>query len=133
MRGFRLVLTAGMASYLDAGALVATGLAVGVFYRSALSLGNVEVGVLLGLQTLAFAVGALVGGRWGDRVGRRRVLVLALAAYAVGVALLAVAWSTPVLRQVCSYRVLRSAPTFRCHSRWWARRHHPGEAGGSSP
>ena len=85
-----------MASYLDAGALVATGLAVGVFYRSALSLGTSRWACCWA-ETLAFAVGALVGGRWGDRVGRRHVLVVALAAYAVGVALLAVAWAPSVL------------------------------------
>lgn len=80
-----------MTSYLDAGALVTSGLAVGGFYADAMYLGGTTVGVLLGLQTLAFAVGSLVGGRLADRVGRRPVLLGALATYTVGVATLALA------------------------------------------
>jgi MFS transporter, SP family, inositol transporter len=87
----RLTVTAGMASYLDSGALLTTGLAVGGFYADALSLNDSTVGLLLGAQTLAFALGASVGGRMGDRFGRRDVLVGSLAVYAFGVALLAAA------------------------------------------
>ncbi len=91
------IVVAGMASYLDAGALVSTGLAVGGPYADAFSLDRSTVGLLLGLQTLAFAVGALLGGRWADRRGRRVVLLRSLALYAAGVALLAAAWGTVAL------------------------------------
>jgi inositol transporter-like SP family MFS transporter len=83
--------TAGMASYLDAGALVATGIAIGGFYADSLSLPDATVGLLLGSQTLSFAIGAAVGGRIGDRFGRRNVLLVSLVLYALGVALLAAA------------------------------------------
>lgn len=86
-----VVATAGMASYLDAGALVATGIAVGGFYADSLSLSDATVGLLLGTQTLSFAVGAALCGRIGDRSGRRNVLLLSLVVYAVGVAVLAAA------------------------------------------
>lgn len=86
-----------MASYLDAGALVASGLAIGGFYARALPLSDAAIGLLLALQTFAFAVGAVVGGRLGDRVGRRRVLVVSIVLYAVGVAVLAAAWDTTTL------------------------------------
>jgi inositol transporter-like SP family MFS transporter len=93
----RLVVVAGMASYLDAGALVASGLAIGGFYAEGLDLVPAAIGSLLGLQTLAFAVGALVGGRLGDRWGRRRVLVASLLVYGVGVAVLFAAGGTTSL------------------------------------
>lgn len=86
-----------MASYLDAGALVASGLAIGGFYARGLPLGDASIGLLLGLQTLAFAVGAVVGGRLGDSLGRRRVLLASIVLYALGVAVLAAAWDTTTL------------------------------------
>ncbi len=82
---------AGMASYLDAAALVTSGIAIGGYYAGPLQLAAGAVGFLLGLQTLAFAAGALFGGRLGDRFGRRTVFTLSLVLYAVGVLLLLVA------------------------------------------
>lgn len=93
----RLTWTAGMASYLDSGALVASGLSIGGFYVTPLGLSPFQVGFLLGLQTLAFALGALIGGRLGDRIGRRTVLLASLTGYAAGVALLAIAQAPPAL------------------------------------
>lgn len=82
---------AGMASYLDAAALVTSGIAIGGYYAVPLQLGPGTIGSLLGLQTLAFAAGALSGGRLGDRFGRRKIFTLSLVLYAVGVLLLLVA------------------------------------------
>lgn len=93
----RLAVVAGMASYLDSGALVVSGLTIGGFYTRGLSLDGTTIGALLGLQTLAFAIGAFAGGRLGDRLGRRRVLVGSLFVYTVGVAALAAATSTATL------------------------------------
>ncbi|MCF6376347.1 MFS transporter [Nocardioides KLBMP 9356] len=87
----RLAVVAGMASYLDAAALVASGLAVGGFYAPAFELSPLAVGLLLGLQTVAFATGAVLGGHIGDRAGRRRVLIASLALYVLGIGILAAA------------------------------------------
>ncbi|MFF3371992.1 MFS transporter [Streptomyces sp. NPDC002680] len=88
---------AGMASYLDAAALVTSGIAIGGYYAAPLQLSPGTIGSLLGLQTLAFAVGALFGGRLGDRFGRRTVFTLSLVLYAVGVLLLLVATGPALL------------------------------------
>lgn len=93
----RVVATAGMASYLDAGALLTTGLSVGGFYAESMPLSPSTVGLLLGAQTLAFAVGASTGGRLGDRFGRRNVLLASLTLYAFGVGILSIAGGTASL------------------------------------
>ncbi|MFC8429597.1 MFS transporter [Streptomyces sp. NPDC057253] len=87
-RPWKTAILAGMASYLDAGALVTSGIAIGGYYAAPLGLGAGTVGTLLGLQTLAFAAGALFGGRLGDRFGRRRIFTLSLLLYAAGMVLL---------------------------------------------
>ncbi|WP_432194287.1 MFS transporter [Streptomyces sp. bgisy027] len=88
---WKIATLAGMASYLDAAALVTSGIALGGYYAGPLQLAAGVVGSLLGLQTLAFAVGALFGGRLGDRFGRRTVFTVSLVLYAVGVLFLLVA------------------------------------------
>ncbi|MDA3649488.1 MFS transporter [Saccharopolyspora indica] len=88
-RTWKVAALAGMASYLDAGALVTSGIVLGGSYAEVLDVG--AVGALLGLQTLMFALGALCGGRLGDLFGRRRVFTLSLLLYAAGIALLIVA------------------------------------------
>lgn len=89
-RPWKTATLAGMASYLDSGALVTSGIAIGGAYAGPLGLDAGTIGALLGLQTLMFAAGALIGGRLGDRFGRRRIFSLSLLLYAVGVALLLV-------------------------------------------
>ncbi|MBP2326652.1 inositol transporter-like SP family MFS transporter [Kibdelosporangium banguiense] len=96
-RPWKTATLAGMASYLDSGALVTSGIAIGGSYAGALGLDAGTIGALLGLQTLMFAAGALVGGRLGDRFGRRRIFSLSLVLYAAGIALLLIAASTGLL------------------------------------
>ncbi|WP_328222175.1 MFS transporter [Streptomyces sp. NBC_00310] len=88
---------AGMASYLDAAALVTSGIAIGGYYAAPLQLSPESIGSLLGLQTLSFAVGALFGGRLGDRFGRRTIFTFSLVLYAAGILLLLVAASPALL------------------------------------
>lgn len=87
---WRTAVLAGMASYLDAGVIAGTGIAL-VLYEDALDLSETDIGVLSGLLTIMFAVGALFGGRLGDRFGRRKVFTVSIALYVVGVAFLAFA------------------------------------------
>ena len=85
-----------MASYLDAAAIVSTGTAL-VLFQDALSLDAGDIGVLSSLLTLAIAVGALTGGRIGDRFGRRRVFTATMALLVVGTGVLAVATGPEML------------------------------------
>lgn len=96
-RPWRTATLAGMASYLDSAALVTSGIAIGGAYAGALGLDAGTIGALLGLQTLMFAAGALVGGRLGDRFGRRKIFSFSLALYAIGVALLLIGTSHALL------------------------------------
>ena len=85
-----------MASYLDAGCIVTNG-AVLVLYKDQFGLGAGSLGVLSALLTLLFAVGALVGGRPGDRFGRRRVFTVTMIGLAVGIATMAGAQNVAML------------------------------------
>jgi inositol transporter-like SP family MFS transporter len=97
-RPWRTALLAGMASFLDSSALVTAGIVVGTLYAEGMGLSDGQIGLVLGLQTMAFAVGALFGGRLGDRFGRRRVFTWSMVVYAVGAALFAVAGGpTPLI------------------------------------
>ena len=87
---------AGMASYLDAAAIISTGTAL-VLYQEPLGLGTGDIGALSALLTFMIAVGALVGGRLGDLYGRRRVFMVTMAVYTVGAALLVAAGTTGML------------------------------------
>jgi inositol transporter-like SP family MFS transporter len=95
-RPWRTALLAGMASYLDAGAIVTTSTAL-VLYAPTLGLNEWDFGALSALLTLCFATGALFGGRLGDRFGRRRVFTSTLLLFAAGIAVLAFAVSAPML------------------------------------
>ncbi|MFC7342900.1 MFS transporter [Saccharopolyspora griseoalba] len=89
---------AGMASYLDAAAIVSTGTAL-VLFQDALGLDPMQIGVLSSLLTISIAAGALTGGRLGDRFGRRRVFSLTMLLLAIGAGLLAAA-AGPVMLYV---------------------------------
>lgn len=64
----------GMASYVDAAAIISMGTAL-VLYQEPLGLTPEQVGLASGTLTLGVAIGALVGGRAGDRLGRRPVFM----------------------------------------------------------
>jgi inositol transporter-like SP family MFS transporter len=76
----------GMASYIDSAAIVSNGIAI-VIYQQAIGLDATQIGILSGGLTLCIAIGALVGGRLGDRFGRRSVFMVTMAMVALGSAL----------------------------------------------
>ena len=74
---------AGMASFVDGAALTGNGFAL-VIYQQALGLTPTEIGVLTSVLTFGVAIGALFGGRLGDRFGRRRVFIVTMMLIVLG-------------------------------------------------
>lgn len=95
-QAWRVAVLAGMASYLDAGAIVTNGTAL-VLYRDHFNLSLEQIGRLSAVLTFLFAFGALVGGRLGDRFGRRLVFTATLVGLTAGFALMALAGSVAML------------------------------------
>lgn len=95
---WRWSVLAGMASYLDAGSIVALGASLAL-WKSYLGMSSGLVGTLaaIGPNAIGAAVGALIGGRLGDLLGRKRIYQYDLIVYAFGVALIACSVSTSML------------------------------------
>lgn len=93
---WRVAILAGMASYLDAGAIITSGSAL-VLYKDVFGLTLAQIGQLSAVLTGLFAIGALVGGRLGDRYGRRKVFTVTMVGLAVGTAMMAFAQGVPML------------------------------------
>jgi MFS transporter, SP family, inositol transporter len=95
---WRWSVLAGMASYLDAGSIVAlaSGLAL---WKAELGLSSSAVGVLaaIGPNALGCALGALAGGRLGDLLGRKRIYKWDLLVYALGILCIALSVNAPML------------------------------------
>jgi MFS transporter, SP family, inositol transporter len=89
---------AGMASYLDAGSIVALGAGLALF-QAYLNLSNGAVGVLaaIGPNALGCALGALGGGWLGDKLGRKRIYQYDLLVYAAGILCIALAVNREML------------------------------------
>lgn len=83
---------AGMASYLDAGSIVALGSGLSLF-KEEMGLSGGAVGVLaaIGPNAIGAALGAFVGGRLGDKLGRKRIYQYDLLVYAAAILLIAFA------------------------------------------
>ncbi|WP_458115933.1 MFS transporter [Arthrobacter sp. D2-10] len=89
-------IVSGMASYIDAAAIVSFGTAM-VLYQGAIGLTPLEIGLASGGLTLGIAFGALGGGRLGDRFGRRPVFTITMMLIIVSAIALALAGSFPVI------------------------------------
>ena len=77
---------AGMASYLDAGSIVALGAGMALFQKE-FGLSDTAVGTLaaIGPNAIGCALGAIIGGWLGDKLGRKRIYQYDLIVYAVGI------------------------------------------------
>lgn len=93
---WRVAILAGMASYLDAGSIITSGGAL-VLYKKHFGITLGQIGELSAMLTFLFAIGALIGGRLGDRFGRRRVFATTMIGLAVGSAMMACASNVAML------------------------------------
>ncbi|WP_419994074.1 MFS transporter [Streptomyces boninensis] len=95
---WRWTALAGMASYLDAGSIVALGAGLALF-QSYLNLSSDAIGALaaIGPNAIGCAVGAFIGGRLGDKLGRKRIYKYDLLVYAAGILCVALAFNAPML------------------------------------
>jgi len=87
-----------LASYIDAGSIVA--LAAGLaLWSEYLGMDSTTVGLLAALGPNAFgaAIGALIGGRLGDLLGRKRIYQYDLLVYAFGTLLMVFSVNLPML------------------------------------
>lgn len=86
----------GMASYIDAAAIITFGIAL-VIYQHTIGLSDVQVGIASGALTFGIAIGALVGGNLGDRFGRRPVFSVTMVLIALGAASLTFSTDFPLI------------------------------------
>jgi len=89
---------AGMASYLDAGSIVALGAGY-TYFQKFLGLTDSALGILaaIGPNAIGCAVGAFIGGRLGDKLGRKRIYQIDLLVYALGILLIVFAMNPVML------------------------------------
>lgn len=89
---------AGMASYLDAGSIVALGAGLAILQKE-FGMSDTAVGVLaaIGPNALGCALGALIGGWLGDKLGRKKIYQYDLMVYAFGILLCALCQNKEML------------------------------------
>ena len=82
-----IAIVCGMASYIDACAMVGSGIAL-VIYQHSIGLTPDQIGILSGALTFCIAIGALLGGWLGDKYGRRSVFIITMAMIVIGAVML---------------------------------------------
>jgi len=82
-----IAIVCGMASYIDACAIIGSGIAL-VIYQHSIGTTPEQISDLSSALIVCIAVGALLGGRLGDRYGRRSVFIVTMAMIVIGSALL---------------------------------------------
>jgi inositol transporter-like SP family MFS transporter len=87
-----------MASYLDAGSIVAVAAGLSLF-ADYLNMSSSTVGLLaaFGPNAIGAAIGAVIGGRLGDLLGRKRIYQYDLLVYAFGTLFMVFTFNTPML------------------------------------
>lgn len=73
----------GMASYIDSCAIVSAGTAL-VIYQMTMGFSDAQVGIASSGLTFAIAIGAIFGGRIGDRLGRKPVFSVTMGVIILG-------------------------------------------------
>lgn len=83
--GWRDTILAGVANYIDAGSIVAGSVAL-VFWKEAFGLSNTLLGALgaLGPNAVSAGIGAFIGGRLCDLLGRKKIYQYDMLFYAFG-------------------------------------------------
>jgi len=83
--GWRDTILAGLANYIDAGSIVAGSVALAL-WQEAYGLSNTTLGVLgaFGPNAISAGIGALIGGRLCDRLGRKKIYQYDMLFYAFG-------------------------------------------------
>ncbi len=82
-----MTVVCGMASYIDACAIIGSGIAL-VIYQHSIGITPGQISDLSGALIAGIAVGALLGGRLGDRYGRRSVFLVTMFMIVIGSAML---------------------------------------------
>ncbi len=95
-RPWWVAVVSGMASYIDSAAITGFSTSLVILQRD-LGMEQWQVGVAAGALTLSIAFGALVGGRLGDRFGRRPVFTVTMMLIVVAVIALLLAPSFSVV------------------------------------
>ncbi|MDE2437015.1 MAG: MFS transporter, partial [Sphingomonadales bacterium] len=82
---WRDTILAGLANYIDAGSIVAASVALKP-WQDSFGLSESFLGVLgaFGPNAIGAGVGALIGGRLCDRLGRKKIYQWDMLVYAVG-------------------------------------------------
>ena len=91
-----VTIVCGMASYIDACAIIGSGIAL-VNYQHSIGTTPDQIGILSFVLVICIAAGAVVGGRLGDRYGRRSVFIITMVMIVAGSAILAFMTSFTIL------------------------------------
>lgn len=95
-RHWKLAIAGGMASYLDSAAIISVGISLAI-WKNSFGMDPWAVGILSASLTLSIAIGALIGGRIADVLGRTLVFNADIALYIVGVTIILMAGSQNTL------------------------------------
>lgn len=96
-----VAVVSGMASYIDSCAIITSGTALAIF-QTALAgtshaLSNIQFGALESSLTLCIAIASIIGGRLGDKFGRKKVFAVTMCFIILGAFIVAMSNAFPGL------------------------------------